>query len=423
MKEKIKVLIVDDNKQYRDAFRRNLLLKDYDVCEAENADDALQILQSEKPDIVVTDLQMRTRTEGLDLIRRIKKLSPLVPTVMISAIGTFEEGALASQFGASYVISKSRIEDEIYYLYETINNAYNEYQQNVAFINTIDSCRDEKKDTEEARVDLRNILDSHEANSFVKSEAYDVLLQIETSELQKVVEENLMRSADETEEGLAVIEEKLGKDITSYQSLDEESKAALRSAEFFFVQHSGVAIPMDLSRNIGFSFCFAVENEVKIRLKKKLTRFLADEHTYKIINRLLDSKIGNLDIFFHQYLLRLQHGKEFDFTIDNVKRTFYRILEHKIRYKPDGLKALGIIILCFGRQYEIKKFDESIAIKNPLGLKGIESEEQIRNFVDCLVSLQHYRNPYIHPEISQMKKVSKIRETAFECLRYVSLLV
>ena len=38
-----KVLIVDDNDLYRKAFRRNLLLQNYDVVEAENADEALRL--------------------------------------------------------------------------------------------------------------------------------------------------------------------------------------------------------------------------------------------------------------------------------------------------------------------------------------------------------------------------------------------
>jgi len=58
------------------------MLRSYEVCEAENADEALQKVQIDQPDIVVTDLQMRTRTEGLDLIKKVKTLNPLIPSVM-----------------------------------------------------------------------------------------------------------------------------------------------------------------------------------------------------------------------------------------------------------------------------------------------------------------------------------------------------
>ncbi len=64
-----RVLIVDDNAQYRQAFCRNLAVQGMEAIEAENADEALDRLKSDPPDVMVTDLQMRTATEGLDLIR------------------------------------------------------------------------------------------------------------------------------------------------------------------------------------------------------------------------------------------------------------------------------------------------------------------------------------------------------------------
>jgi hypothetical protein len=39
-----------------------------------------------------------------------------------------------------------------------------------------------------------------------------------------------------------------------------------------------------------------------------------------------------------------------------------RILEHESRYKPDGLKALGIMIACFGRDYTVKGLKGQVRI-------------------------------------------------------------
>jgi len=68
-------------------------------------------------------------------------------------------------------------------------------------------------------------------------------------------------------------------------------------------------------------------------------KFLNNKDCYKLINELLDKKTGHVDLFYHQYLLRFQQGKEFDFTIDNVKQTFQRIQEHQSHYKPDGFEG------------------------------------------------------------------------------------
>ena len=85
----IRILIVDDNAQYRDALKRTLLLEQHEVVDAEDIDEALRIVQARTPDVVVTDLQMRTDREGLDLIEILKGYDPALPVIMISAVGSF----------------------------------------------------------------------------------------------------------------------------------------------------------------------------------------------------------------------------------------------------------------------------------------------------------------------------------------------
>jgi hypothetical protein len=118
----------------------------------------------------------------------------------------------------------------------------------------------------------------------------------------------------------------------------------------------------------------------------------------------------------------LLRGREMDFTIDNVKQTLRRILEHQSRYKPDGLKALGIMVIAFGRTYQWQKKNRTVKVHNLLGLKGLDTEAEVLRFAELLVSLQHFRNPYIHPEISDLEKLHIIRQTAFECLNMASKL-
>ena len=114
------ILLVDDNRMYRESVRRNLEFEDYRVIEAQDKADALDKLRDRVPDVIITDLDIKTPTEGLDLIREVKNLYPLIPIILISAVGTFDEGALAREYGAAYVISKSRIDAEIDNLYRLI---------------------------------------------------------------------------------------------------------------------------------------------------------------------------------------------------------------------------------------------------------------------------------------------------------------
>ncbi len=429
----VKVLIVDDNKIYRDAFRRNMLIHDFEVCEAEHGGDALEVLKAEHPDVLVTDLRMRTPTEGLDLIRQAKGIDPLLPIVMISAVGTFEEGAIATKLGASDVISKSNIEEKIERLYESIVQAHDEYKINRELLLEVEKAHQAEDPASQgvAIKKLEEILSRKDLHPYVKSEAYDTLVSLRTAELRHDTEQDANRLL--TQPGRAGLLEEIERDMRSelpnYENFHPDSRESLRTAELFYrlqiTQPEEILTSGAFSRNIGFSYCFSVENEAKLRLKKRLSRFLGTPQTFSLINQMLDPKTGHVDIFYHQYLLRLQSlgGKEYNFTIDNVKQTFQRVLEHGSRYKPDGLKALGIIILCFGRRYSYKKMNQPIEVNNPLGMKGIETNEDVIKFADLLISLQHYRNPYIHPEISEMEKVSKLRSTALECLEFICRLV
>ncbi|MCA9426557.1 MAG: response regulator, partial [Candidatus Omnitrophica bacterium] len=112
-----KILVVDDNRLYREAVRRNLEFVDYQVLEAEDLPSALNEIRTQHPQAVITDLDMTHRTEGLDLIREVKTRYPLMPVILVSAVGTFEEGAKAQELGATAVISKSRIDEELEHLY------------------------------------------------------------------------------------------------------------------------------------------------------------------------------------------------------------------------------------------------------------------------------------------------------------------
>jgi CheY-like chemotaxis protein len=427
MMNPIRVLIVDDNAMYREAFARNLLLQGYDVLQAEHAEEAIQILRAQPdPLVVVTDLQMRTDREGLELIRQVKTEMPLVPIIMISGVGTFEEGALATQYGANAVVSKSRIEEELDPLYQQIDRSHAASLKNRDVLRAVQSVGEQSGP--EMAAELQQHLSDPEVQPYVKGEIFEKLMELRAGELRSAAQRkanSLMgeQAAGEPIEGLREVDTILRSDLINFERLAPESAESLRTAEFLYRQQSRLGEDIDFSRNIGFSYCFAVENEAKAVLRRKLTRFLEAKTTYKLIQQLYDTKSHSVDIFYHQYILQVQHQRKLEVTTDNVRQTFARILEHQSRYKPDGLKALGIIILCFGRTYEFRRATVPVRVDNPLNLKGLGSDEEVLTFTELLTGLQHFRNPYIHPEISDMQKVSKIRDTSIQCLNCIGRLV
>ena len=420
----LNVLIVDDNRSYREAFRRNLLLQGYEVLEAEDSTEALQLLgEHDNLDVVVTDLSMRHPTEGLDLIRQARSLRPHLPIIMISAVGTFEEGAEASRLGARYVISKSKIDEEIDNLYRAIDKACEEYKRSLEYAGRIRGLA-AQADEDPVRVatELRQILFSSKTPQSVKGDAFDLLLELSAPEFIQASRREMDQARAEIASERDVHEQvdaTLNATIHNFGETTVETKEALRTAEFLYLHGERIEKSVDFSRSMGFSYCFAVENEAKIRLRKRMQKFFADAATPGLVRGLLEDNRRSVSLFFHQHLLRLQRDLPMDITIENVFQTLQRMIEHGGRYKPDGLKALGIVLICFGRSYSFRKFQQVVQIDNPMGIKGLENEADLLQFASLLTNLQHYRNPYIHPEISEMEKISKIRQTSIDCMNLI----
>lgn len=80
------VMYVEDNLENRILVRRVLMAEGYDVLEAGSAQEALQILQEQVPDIILVDINM-PEVDGYTLTRTIRSMPGLanVPIVALTA--------------------------------------------------------------------------------------------------------------------------------------------------------------------------------------------------------------------------------------------------------------------------------------------------------------------------------------------------
>lgn len=78
------ILYVEDNADNRTLVRRVLLAEDYELTEAKNASDALAVLESARPDLILMDINMPDM-DGYTLTAKIKSM-PGFETVPILAI-------------------------------------------------------------------------------------------------------------------------------------------------------------------------------------------------------------------------------------------------------------------------------------------------------------------------------------------------
>lgn len=104
MTKKIKVLMVDDEAQFRETTRKILEKKGFDTLMAGNGREALDQLDG-KPDVVVLDVRMPDM-DGNETLAEIQKRSPGLPVIMLTGHGADDSAHHALSHGAVDYLSK-----------------------------------------------------------------------------------------------------------------------------------------------------------------------------------------------------------------------------------------------------------------------------------------------------------------------------
>ncbi len=102
-----KVLIVDDEPQNRLLLRLFCEKWSYEVMEAENGEEALEIARREKPDVVIMDVMM-PRMDGFTATRTLKRdpQTAFIPVVIVTALDAREDRLKGIEAGADDFLTK-----------------------------------------------------------------------------------------------------------------------------------------------------------------------------------------------------------------------------------------------------------------------------------------------------------------------------
>src|SRR5215468_4723456 len=98
------ILIVDDEKPTRDGLRR-LLENDYDVYVADDIESAMNVLEREHVDLLLTDLRLGNE-DGMKLIERALKMPHPPICIMMTAYGSVDTAVEAMKRGAYDFVTK-----------------------------------------------------------------------------------------------------------------------------------------------------------------------------------------------------------------------------------------------------------------------------------------------------------------------------
>ena len=100
-----KILVVDDEVQIRTLLSRMLELEGYEVCQAGDCRTALKQLELQSPDVALCDVFLPDGN-GVDLVSSIKKTTPNVEIILLTAHGNIPDGVQAIKNGAFDYITK-----------------------------------------------------------------------------------------------------------------------------------------------------------------------------------------------------------------------------------------------------------------------------------------------------------------------------
>ncbi len=100
-----KVLVIEDEKNLRLLYKQDLELDGHAVTLAETAEEGLQKLEADQPDLVILDIRM-PGMDGLEAMGRILDAHPKIPVVLNSAYSSYKDNFL-SWAADAYVIKSS----------------------------------------------------------------------------------------------------------------------------------------------------------------------------------------------------------------------------------------------------------------------------------------------------------------------------
>lgn len=127
-----KIIVIDDEKSIRDALRDILEYEGYEVHEAKDGEEGLDMVLKTQYDVALCDIKM-PRLDGLEMLLKAKEEGVQAQFVMVSAFGNVENAVEATKRGAFDFITKP---PDLNRLLVTVRNAI-EKSKDVEVITTL----------------------------------------------------------------------------------------------------------------------------------------------------------------------------------------------------------------------------------------------------------------------------------------------
>ncbi|HLP48011.1 MAG TPA: sigma-54 dependent transcriptional regulator, partial [Candidatus Kapabacteria bacterium] len=108
----LKILVIDDDPSIRNMLAIVLKKTGYDVTCTDSGKTSLEKLKKESFDLIISDIKMPD-INGIDLLKKIKSITPEIPVIMITAYASANDAVEAMKLGAEDYVTKPFNLDEL----------------------------------------------------------------------------------------------------------------------------------------------------------------------------------------------------------------------------------------------------------------------------------------------------------------------
>ncbi|MCG6954796.1 MAG: sigma-54 dependent transcriptional regulator [Gemmatimonadetes bacterium] len=112
MNDKMKILLVDDETGILDTLQILFRREGFNVAVANSGRTALESLERERPDLVLSDIRM-PGADGLEVLARAREVDPELPVILMTAQASLQSAMRAVNEGAYYYLQKPFANDEL----------------------------------------------------------------------------------------------------------------------------------------------------------------------------------------------------------------------------------------------------------------------------------------------------------------------
>ena len=118
----IKILLVDDEREFVTTLAERLELRDMNISIAMDGETALGIVENDRPQVVVLDVMM-PGLSGLEVLEKIKAMDSKIQVILLTGHGATKDGIRGMKLGAfDYLIKPIDIDELIEKLNQAVKN-------------------------------------------------------------------------------------------------------------------------------------------------------------------------------------------------------------------------------------------------------------------------------------------------------------